>query len=207
MPHADKPVVVAIGDNETLIWSMSPAERLRRIAAKLGLELASAPGAGQQVLVNLAFAFDPELLRYMANGPAQLIVDAHRVPVMARLDVKDAALAEQIGQAMQHGRALPTGLGIAEMVVDDHFTIYNHMLRKREQPFVMPLTPATRSSVERASYYAAYKGVTDILTKYLWPEAALVLTRLAARLGLTPNMVTTIGAALCVLATWLFWQG
>src|SRR3546814_7402179 len=63
------------------------------------------------------------------------------------------------------------------------------------------------SSDLRATYYGAYKGVTDVLTKYLWPELALVLTRLAARIGMTPNMVTAIGAALCVYATWLFYQG
>jgi phosphatidylglycerophosphate synthase len=61
--------------------------------------------------------------------------------------------------------------------------------------------------IERASYYAAYKGVTDILTKYLWPEWALVLTRIAARLGITPNMVTAVGAALCVAAAIAFAEG
>jgi phosphatidylglycerophosphate synthase len=35
----------------------------------------------------------------------------------------------------------------------------------------------------------------------LWPEWALVLTRIAARYGITPNMVTTLGAAFCVAAT------
>jgi phosphatidylglycerophosphate synthase len=49
--------------------------------------------------------------------------------------------------------------------------------------------------------------VTDILTKYLWPEWALVLTRMAARIGMTPNMVTAIGAILCVAATIFFWYG
>ena len=49
--------------------------------------------------------------------------------------------------------------------------------------------------------------MTDVLTKYLWPELALHLTRLAARLGLSPNAVSAIGAVLCVLAGWLFWRG
>ena len=62
-------------------------------------------------------------------------------------------------------------------------------------------------AIERASYRGSYKGVTDLLTKYLWPEAALWLTRLAAWLGLSPNMVTTIGAALCIAATVAFAYG
>src|SRR5678815_1122777 len=50
----------------------------------------------------------------------------------------------------------------------------------------------------------SYKGVTDILTLYLWRRPAFYLTRWAARAGMTPNMVTAIGAILCVAAFFLF---
>jgi len=104
-----------------------------------------------------------------------------------------------------------TALGEAErfdlVAFETGGTIENRALRKRERPFLMELTPASRRAIERASYAGAYKGVTDILTKYLWPEWALWLTRLAARIGLSPNMITTIGAVLCVLATVCFAYG
>src|SRR6476469_7526562 len=45
-------------------------------------------------------------------------------------------------------------------------------LRKRERPFVMPLDPVDPEPVERAAYDAAYKGVTDALTLYLWRRPA-----------------------------------
>ena len=45
-------------------------------------------------------------------------------------------------------------------------------LRKRERPFVLPLDPADPEPVERAAYDAAYKGVTDVLTLYLWRKPA-----------------------------------
>jgi phosphatidylglycerophosphate synthase len=61
--------------------------------------------------------------------------------------------------------------------------------------------------VERAAYDAAYKGVTDALTLYLWRKPAFYLTRWAARAGLSPNFITSIGAILCVLAFLLFWRG
>ena len=67
-------------------------------------------------------------------------------------------------------------------------------LRKRERPFVMPLDPANPEPVERAAYDAAYKGVTDVLTLYLWRRPAFHLTRWAAQAGLTPNIVTAVGA-------------
>jgi phosphatidylglycerophosphate synthase len=80
-------------------------------------------------------------------------------------------------------------------------------LRKRERPFVMPLDPGNPQAVERAAYDASYKGVTDVLTLYLWRRPAFYLTRWAAQAGLTPNMVTAVGAVFCVLAFWLFWEG
>jgi phosphatidylglycerophosphate synthase len=80
-------------------------------------------------------------------------------------------------------------------------------LRKRERPFVMLLDADNPEPVERAAYDAAYKGVTDALTLYLWRKPAFYLTRWAARARLSPNLVTLVGAILCVLAFILFWKG
>ncbi|MEV5033753.1 CDP-alcohol phosphatidyltransferase family protein [Sphingobium sp. LMC3-1-1.1] len=177
-----------LGDNPTRIWGMSNAERCRRMAessAKNGSALAD----GHELLFNLAYAFDPLLLRLVLEEPGTVFVwDAS--PIVGQVPAGSDPLA-------------------APHVVDlsDGQKLYNRQLRKLEQPFVRELTPATRRGIERKSYFGAYKGVTDLLTKYLWPELALWLTRLAASIGMTPNMVTAMGATLCVLATWFFAQG
>src|SRR3546814_490763 len=99
------------------------------------------------------------------------------------------------------------GRSVEGLAWEESDGLTNDELRKRERPFMDRLTPETVRTLERASYFGAYKGVTDILTKYLWPEWALVLTRWAARIGMTPNQVTLIGAILCVLATLAFYHG
>lgn len=177
-----------IGDNATPIWGMSNAERSRRMAesaAKNGSALA----AGHALIFNLAYAFDPLLLRLALETPGTLFA-WNGVPV--------------VGQ-------VPTGSDPmqAASIIDlsDGRKLYNRQLRKLEQPMVRELTPATRRAIERQSYFGAYKGVTDILTKYLWPELALVLTRIAAQLRMTPNMVSVIGVTLCLIATFLFDAG
>jgi phosphatidylglycerophosphate synthase len=202
-----EPVVVPIGVNPTPIWSMSATERLRRITKKCGLRFASQQGPGPKLLVNLAYAFDPQLLGHLAHIPDHVLVDERRIPVIAHLDGLDASLQAHVTESMENGVPLAPTPGLRQIVHDEQFTLYNRKLRKRERPFLMPLSSETRATVERASYYAAYKGVTDILTKYAWPELALLLTRLAAKIGIAPNVVTTLGAALCVFATYLFWQG
>ncbi|TVV75074.1 CDP-alcohol phosphatidyltransferase family protein [Sphingomonas solaris] len=183
---------------------MSVRERTRRIAGKAGLAFAEAPAdaATPVLLVNAAFAFDPPLLGWMTRQ-AGTVLKKDGIPAIAHVTDAAAVPAAIAWMAGQGGQ--PPGL--TEIVHDAGFTLYNDQLRKREQPFLEPLTPATVRTIERRSYYAAYKGVTDILTKYLWPEWALVLTRIAARIGMTPNMVTGIGAILCVAAFFLFADG
>src|SRR3546814_9308681 len=68
-------------------------------------------------------------------------------------------------------------------------------LRKRQEPFAVAVSADTLDTVERRVYRSAYKGITDLITKYLWPEPAMHATRLCVRLGITPNMVTSASAA------------
>jgi phosphatidylglycerophosphate synthase len=194
----------AIGSNPTLLWGLSNNERLRRIAASAGYrwEDASMTAHNPQLLINLAHVCDPTLIKLFADRPGEaLTLDGELVLVHAR----NASEADAVKQAMLTGAPPPPSLQLHAH--ENGLSATNSELRKRETPFALRLTPATVAAAERASYYGAYKGVTDILTKYLWPEWALALTRLAARMNISPNMVTAVGGACCVLAFWLFWLG
>ncbi len=177
-----------IGENATPIWGMSNAERDRRMAES-AVKSGSTLAAGHELVFNLAYVFDPLLLRLVLETPGTVFAWGV-VPIVG-----------QVPQGSDPMRA-------AEVIdLSDGRQLYNRQLRKLEQPFVRKLTPATRREIERRSYFGAYKGVTDLLTKYLWPELALILTRIAAQLKMTPNMVSVIGVTLCLLATYLFSQG
>ncbi len=197
------PAFQIIGSNSTRLWGMDVAERTRRIATAAGLSPRQG-GDAPALLVNAAFAFDPPWLRHIAAHPG-LVLTLGGVPVLAHAIA--AQDAQAVADAMAQQCRLDSHGALQILAFEDGPTIENKALRKRETPFVTPLRPDTVRTIERASYFGAYKGVTDILTKYLWPEWALVLTRICARIGLTPNMVTTIGAVLCVLATWCFAEG
>jgi phosphatidylglycerophosphate synthase len=192
--------VAPIGANPTRLWGLTAEERLRRIARAQKREV-RADGA---ILVNLGFAFDPSWLKLAADRPG-LVVTRGGVPVLAHVGAD-----QEIRDAMERdgplGIPLP-GEGRETLAWEESGGLGNEELRKKERPFMDRLAPETVRGLERASYFGAYKGVTDILTKYLWPEWALVLTRWAARIGMTPNQVSLIGAILCLLATWLFHQG
>lgn len=187
--------LILAAENPTRIWGMSSATRIQRLFDKQLVEEALAPGAA--IWADTRFAFDPQWLRHLTARPG-LIVTLDGKPVLAHLHAIDAAAALDRGE-------LPDGYEVLDYSTGPQ--IYNHELRKLDTPFLSELTPATVREIERKSYFGAYKGVTDILTKFLWPEFALILTRIAAKLGMTPNMVTGIGAVLCVAATWLFFEG
>ena len=98
----------------------------------------------------------------------------------------------------------------SDFVVQDPITLastYNKSLRKRAKPILVHVDRADRRAVERLLFDGSYKGVTDLVTKYVWPLPALAVTRWCARRGVTPNMVTWVSAACVVLATVLFWHG
>ena len=177
-----------LGRNDTLIWGMTHAERVRRLSEKAAQAGQKLP-AGTALFVSLDFVFDPLLFAIALERPG--------VAVMREGAFVIGLLPED---ADPHG-------GVECLEIRDGDTFYNRQLRKLQQPFVLRLTPETVPAIERQSYEGAYKGVTDILTKYLWPAWALFLTRLAARIGMTPNMVTAIGAVFNLLAMVAFWNG
>jgi phosphatidylglycerophosphate synthase len=218
--------VAPVGANDTRLWGLTAQERLRRIAEAQKMDMR----ADGEVLVNLGFAFDPSWLKLAAATPG-LVVTRGGVPVLAhagdaREEIKRAMEAQTRLAASREGPGVgappedsPPGGGPPSpgsslypgrgevLAWEEAGDLKNEELRKKERPFMERLAPETVRPLERASYFGAYKGVTDLLTKYLWPEWALVLTRWAARIGMSPNQVSLIGAALCLLATWLFHEG
>lgn len=200
---AEAVAVVPVGANPTQIWGMSAEERLRRVAAARGLRIDPA-ATGPAMLADLQYVFDPAWFAHLLARPGSVLAVQGR-PVLAHAG--DAEQTAAIGAAMAAGGVLAQTPGLEVYNAEDERGILNEALRKRERPFVLPLTPDTVPAIERASYVGAYKGVTDLLTKYLWPEWAFHLTRLAARIGLSPNGVTAIGSVLCIVATIAFWHG
>lgn len=193
--EAPESLVIA-GANDVRIWGLTSRERITRLAAQAGI---GGPESRHAVLwIDQGYAFDPLWLSHVISKSSVWVVDGDR-PVM----VHDAPTRLPAGGGNSH--SLPAEAVVYQL--QDRPVLYNEALRKQQQPFFEPLVAGSVQRLERESYYGAYKGITDILTKFLWPELAFHLTRLAAWLRMTPNMVTTIGAILCVLATWLFWRG
>ena len=199
---SDLPLLfVPVGENAARPFGMAARVRACRLATNAGFECVDAAQAGRAALIaSMAYGWDPAWIREMRNRP-QTVLTLGGKPVMVHVS--------------EHGdAAAATAAVVAEKSIDGYESIAsetaeleNKALRKRERPFVLPLDANDPEPVERAAYDAAYKGVTDALTLYLWRKPAFYLTRWAARAGLSPNFITLIGAIFCALAFILFWQG
>jgi phosphatidylglycerophosphate synthase len=201
----DTPALTPVGSNPTLLWGMTNVERLRRIARAQGFaDHAAADQDSPAILANMAFAFDPVWTAHLKTRPGTVVTRAG-VPVLAY--VRDRAERAQVEAAMRDAVPLQRTGMLSVIAAEADEGILNEALRKREKPFAERLTPEAVPAIERASYVGAYKGVTDLLTKYLWPEWALAITRVCARAGITPNQVTAMGSVLCIVATIAFWYG
>jgi phosphatidylglycerophosphate synthase len=198
-----QPLFVPVGTNPARVFGLDAETRARRLAAKAGLDCARSAQPGRAALLaDLDYAWDPAWLSAIAGRPGTVLMLGDRAVLAHVPPHQDSAALV----AAMEANAAWTGAGFDRLDAETAELSY-HELRKRDRPFVLPLDPADPLPVERAAYDASYKGVTDLLTLYLWRRPAFWLTRWAAMAGMTPNQVTLIGAILCALAFWFFWQG
>jgi phosphatidylglycerophosphate synthase len=200
-PIPASPLFVPVGANPARVFGLDAQTRACRLAEKAGLECGSEPRPGRPTIVaDLGFAWDPAWLAAIKARPGSVLMLGERA-VLAH--VAAGSTATEIVNSMQCS-APWKGAGFERVDAETAELSYSE-LRKRDRPFVLPLDTADPEPVERAAYDASYKGVTDVLTLYLWRKPAFHLTRWAARAGMSPNQVTLIGAILCV-ATFFFWM-
>ena len=190
-----------IGHSDLRIWSLDSPTRLGRQLARFGAHL-DRPSAPRQVLLRADWVLDEALVR-------GLVVATDDVALVAP-DGRCIALSVGSARVSELEGALQASLvpeGVRKATPADLADGYNDALRKREPPFLMPLTPENLEAIERRVFGASYKGVTDIVTLYLWPAPARAVTRWCAALGITPNQVTSASFVLVLLAMWAFWTG
>ena len=203
---AASPSAVTVGQAKTRLWGMTSAERLSRIYRRLGLVEATRDTVfiqGDVVVVDAGWVFDESLIKALAGRPGVALVD--ETGRVVALNVP-AALAREAVVRLDTGEDV-TALALTRQTALELGSAYNSALRKREPPVLERLTPETRVAVEKRLFQGSYKGVTDLVTKYVWPTPARIVTRWCALARMTPNQVTFIGFVLTLAAFWLFWTG
>lgn len=201
------PAAIVVGLAEGRIWGMSSAERLQRIFRRLGLQENGATASATQAVlaVDARWVFDEALIRALAQQPNVILVDDDGVPAAIHGQGEAMAVAlERLAAGEDIAAVAPDYPRLTALEVG---STYNSELRKKEPPILRRLTTANVREVEKRLFQGSYKGVTDLVTKYVWPAPARVVTRWCALAGVTPNQVTFASFLLVLAAFALFWTG
>ncbi len=212
-PRSADPAACIVGRTDARLWGMSSYERLRRSFYRAGVTDVQSDdrpprGAGTIIAVRGDYVFDDSIIAGLVAQPGVILEvgseDGGRQPVAAHLDAADAKDAI----ALLAGKNKPKSLSRTKrLAAEEAGSIYREDLRKRDPSYVIALGEENLREIEWRMFKASYKGVTDVVTKYVWPVPAFWATRWSARLGLSPNFVTTVSLVFVLAAYFLFARG
>ncbi len=199
-----------IGDSDLQPFSLSSRERLRRCFRRAGIEAELTAGdleswTGSVVAIRADYLLDEALVTAVVGSPG-IALKAENGEIVAA----HGEGAENIRAAFTLVAEIDAAASNAAFSLHDAATLagaYQKALRKRARPILLPLEGADVAAVERALFEGSYKGVTDVVTKYVWPVPALAATHWCARRRISPNLVTWVSLGCVVLAMYLFWHG
>ena len=190
-----------VGQSPVKLWGLDAEERLRRQLKSTGVCL---DDTGDHILLLRAdHLFETRTIASLLAQPGTVL----RCP---RDGKRAAALVEA-----SHAEAATTALldtdtelpqQLREITPED-LARFDVSLRRAAPPLLEPLSEERRVALEDQLYGNAYKGITDLVTKWMWPKPAKRIVRWCAANGITPNAVTAVSFLLTLAAALLFVRG
>jgi len=214
--------------SQVQVWALSTSERHRRLLARAGcetirtLEANEDPGDPQTpsvMIVRSDAIIDERLVEGLLAAQNTILV-ANRAQnagwggaVAAHVDSAHAAEALRTLRRAAEDEQPPTPeaagptAGIRLAAPGDLAPAYSARLRKLDPPYIYPARAESIREIEDRVFQSSYKGVTDLITKWLWPRPAAAVVRVLARAEIQPNTVTALSWLLAIATGVLFWKG
>lgn len=196
------------------LWGMDTGQRLRRQLNEVGKIIKGEfrqvhwvehaddlPATGQVLLFNGNFVFENRTIEGVIAGDNR-VLECKSGTAAAYVDAK---MARQVIDHMHdQSQPLPDEL---EIIRPADLKAFDINLRRSTRPLLELVTSDNQDELEKKLYGNAYRGITDLVTKFVWPRPAKQMVHVCANLGITPNMVTTVGLFLVIAASFLFLNG
>jgi phosphatidylglycerophosphate synthase len=196
------------------LWGLDSGQRLRRQLSEISKETTGdfaeicwlddtgdVPPEGQVLLFNGNFLFEKRTIMGVMGSTNTILMYGNEAAV-AFIDVDH--LADVLGYMQDTGQQLPDE--VQRMTTDD-LEAFDINLRRSTTPLLEPVSLERKDELENDLYGNAYRGITDLVTKFVWPRPAKQAVHVSANLGITPNMITSIGLILVIAACFLFYEG
>lgn len=196
-----------IGESSVRLWGLDARARLTRALASFNVSIDDGDtpliDADGVMLINVGYLFEPRTLKSLSERPNCILrcpVTGGYAAAMATADNYHELTAVLLDPSL----APPAGVDVVDPINLANFDV---ALRRAEPPLLEPISSDNVSALEAKLYGNSYKGITDLVTKWLWPRPAKKLVRLSTVMSLTPNMVTSLSFILMLMATWMFYEG
>jgi phosphatidylglycerophosphate synthase len=201
-----------INDSPAQIWGLTSRQRKIKVLKGAGVtnivdDIAAVPENSSVLLLRGDYLFDDRVINYMVQTPDIIL----KIPQASAAAIVAAHVAS--GQAEAARMAIANNVvppSLASLKAESLETLsisFQERLLKFQPPFVLPITSENVRVLERRLFDWSYKGVTDLVTKWVWPRPAQWVVGLCVRYGLRPNHVTIIGLLLVILAGLFFADG
>jgi phosphatidylglycerophosphate synthase len=214
-------ILIEPGQPAIKVWGLPVVERLRRALYAAGVpseRIGVGPACevssqGSRLLIFRSdYVFDERLVRAMVASENTVLVSS-RTPsdrgeaVAVHVEGSGLGVALQLLRGEESPERVVREAGLQFVGPADLVPAYTPSLRKADPPYLLPVWPERVAEIESRIFAASYKGVTDLVTKWVWPLPARTVTRCLARAGIHPNVVTLLSWGLVALAALLFAQG
>jgi phosphatidylglycerophosphate synthase len=205
-------LAVVLGDSAVRLWGLTAAERIKRQLRSEGVELhqggiETLPPDSALLMLRGDCLYDDRVIRGLVKAKRVVLEvddEGEVFPVAAHVGSKDAHRMEE---CLRGAAVPPADTGLATVGIAQVAQGFEMGLRKLDQPYVLRISAERGSALEQLLFSGAYKGVTDLVTKWLWPAPAQQVTRWCVRAGITPNQVTAMSLVLVIAVLALFAHG
>lgn len=207
-----KPTYIYLtGKSTTKVWGLTGRERLQRMIApienaRLAERIDTLPDNASVLILNADFLFDARVLNALLSFKNQMALYSHDQQLVAMRIMREQGMRFlQLFERQNKDNVLVTALprySLADLNID-----FQQNLKKKDPPYILPIKDGNRKLLEKELFSGSYKGVTDLVTKWIWPLPAFWCTHLCVRYNWKPNHVTWLSVLFAVLAGIAFWYG
>jgi len=205
--------IYIFGESEAKIWGLSGRERLQRMlkaTEQISLidDLEKIPSSASVLFLNAHFLFDARVLTALLGIQKKMaLYSSENSPAAIRTD---GSQASQLLRNLNNNKSQNYKfvlLTVPHFSLEDLKIDFQQNLKKKDPPYLLPISEANRSLLEKELFAGSYKGVTDLVTKWLWPLPAFWSTQYCVRHGWQPNHVTYLSLVFAILTGVAFWFG
>ncbi len=208
-------LALILGETAVKLWGLSSRERLHRQLREIGgvdilQDSAGTDAVRPVLLINGNYLFEINTLKGILDQPGCVLIDNDRRPAAAWVSHQLLDVASKWLTGYPSGcepGSEPGALAKMRRLTVTDIAAFDEELRRAKNPLLEPIELDQKDRLESMLYGNAYRGITDLVTKFVWPRPARVVVRWCATLGLSPNLVTSVGFVLVIAASWLFLQG